>query len=335
MPNRQTLFELAVRHTLDREQSRRLLHLLYPPTPPANLHALLARGVAMLAALLFGLGVIMWVAANWESMGRLLRFGLLQTLVLVMCGGAALRAQARAPLALVGMLGMGALWAYFGQTYQTGADPWQLFALWALLALPLCLASRSDLLWTPWVLISISAINLWLYTRLGYHWRMEESDLGLHLLLFLMLAALCLVLGPPLRRWTGAGIWSWRTALLLGIKLVAITGLAALFADEVLVQYFLALVLLGAIFAVLATPRQFDIFGLSAAALGLDTLLVCGMARLLLDGGSGDKIGLFLLLTLFAVAVLIGTVKLVMFLLHRASANGADGAANHDHTGAA
>ena len=41
------------------------------------------------------------------------------------------------PMGLLAMLGMGALFAYFGQTYQTGADPWQLFALWAALSLPL------------------------------------------------------------------------------------------------------------------------------------------------------------------------------------------------------
>lgn len=334
MPSHLTLFELAARHALDRGQTRRLLNLAIPATPPANLQALLARGVATLAALLFGLGVVMWVAANWESMGRVLRFGLLQALVLAMCCGAALRLQARAPLALVGMLGMGAVWAYFGQTYQTGADPWQLFALWALLGLPLCLASRSDLLWTPWVLICVTAINLWMFTLLGYSLELKGSDLGLHLLLFFMLAMLCLALGPPLRRWTGAGIWSFRTALLLGIKLIAVTGLAGLFADKALAQYFFALLLLGVIFATLAHPRLFDIFGLATVALGLDALLVCGLGRLLLDDRSGDKIGHFMLLTLFAVALLGGTVKLVMFLLNRAGNIGNIGSiGNGGHSG--
>ena len=43
-------------------------------------------------------------------------------------------------LGLLALLGIGGLFAYFGQTHQTGADPWQLFALWAALVLPLRLA---------------------------------------------------------------------------------------------------------------------------------------------------------------------------------------------------
>ncbi len=37
---------------------------------------------------------------------------------------------------LLATLLLGVFLALFGQTYQTGADPWQLFANWALLILP-------------------------------------------------------------------------------------------------------------------------------------------------------------------------------------------------------
>ncbi len=42
----------------------------------------------------------------------------------------------RQALLLALALNIGALLALVGQTYQTGADPWQLFATWALLLLP-------------------------------------------------------------------------------------------------------------------------------------------------------------------------------------------------------
>ena len=70
---------------------------------------------------------------------------------------AAARPALRVPGALAALLATGALFAYFGQTYQTGADPWQLFALWALLTLPLALAARSDALWLPWCLVAMAA----------------------------------------------------------------------------------------------------------------------------------------------------------------------------------
>ncbi|MBK6999474.1 MAG: DUF2157 domain-containing protein [Rhodoferax sp.] len=89
---------------------------------PADLALWLPRGVAVLAAALGGLGVVMWIAANWESMGRVGHFALLQGLVLASGLGAGLIQAARLPLGLLAMLGIGALFAYFGQTYQTGAD---------------------------------------------------------------------------------------------------------------------------------------------------------------------------------------------------------------------
>ena len=84
-----------------------------------------------------------------------------------MAVGAAWRPAARAPLALLALLGIGGLFAYFGQTYQTGADPWQLFAWWAALALPLCLGVRSDVLWAPWAAVAVGAISLWVHAHTG------------------------------------------------------------------------------------------------------------------------------------------------------------------------
>ena len=48
--------------------------------------------------------------------------------------------------------------------------------------------------------------------------------------------------------------------------------------------------------AVMARPRTFDVYGLSAVALGLNTLLVAGLARMLFRLGGGDPIGPLLLL---------------------------------------
>jgi len=59
-------------------------------------------------------------------------------------------APAEAGLASMMPSSIGGLFAYFRQTYQTGADAWQLFALWAALGLPLCLGVGSVVPWAPW-----------------------------------------------------------------------------------------------------------------------------------------------------------------------------------------
>ena len=125
--------------------------------------------LAVVAAIFLGLGVIFWVAANWQDWGRLTQLVLLQAVLAVAVLGAVLVPQhtkLRAALLLLAMLVLGGLLAFVGQTYQTGADPWQLFAAWAALSLLWVLVVRSDALWTFWVLITGAAIALWSGTGL-------------------------------------------------------------------------------------------------------------------------------------------------------------------------
>ena len=161
MDLRSGLAQLAAEHRLDAAAMRRL-QAIAGLGDGAQQPRRERRGfVAVLAAALGGLGVVFWVAANWQTLGRFGRFALLEGFVLAMCVGALWKPAARAPLGLVALLAIGALFAYFGQTYQTGADPWQLFAVWALLSLPLCIAARSDVLWAPWALVVMTGISLW------------------------------------------------------------------------------------------------------------------------------------------------------------------------------
>jgi uncharacterized membrane protein len=278
--------------------------------------------IAVLAAALVGLGLVMWVAANWNDFGRMGRFGLLQATVLAMCIGAALSERARSPLGLLALIAIGGLFAYFGQTYQTGADPWQLFALWAVLALPLCIGARSDVLWAPWALVAAVAISLWLHAHTGHMWRAEPSDWPAYLAAWLACAALVLALGPLAQPWTGAGSWSMRTAGTLAVGMVTVSGILALLHDSVAPQYGVALLLFAGGALALAATRLFDVFVLSAVMLGLDTLLVGGMARgLFLRGGTGDPIGKLFIIGLAAAGLLALSVTLVM----RVSARRRDG----------
>jgi uncharacterized membrane protein len=138
-------------------------------------------------ALLAGAGVIFFVAYNWQSLGRYARFGMLEALILaatlyaLVVGLGALRAQAAL---LFAVLVQGGLLALLGQTYQTGADNYELFLAWALMALPWVLAAR----WAPqwglwWTLINL-ALALYLFqvldpVRLLFFGRMRPGALVL------------------------------------------------------------------------------------------------------------------------------------------------------------
>ena len=285
---------------------------------PSTLPVWLPRGVAVLAAALGGLGVVMWIAANWASMGRVGHFAMLQGLVLVMGVGAALKPAARGPLGLLALLGIGALFAYFGQTYQTGADPWQLFGLWAVLAMPLCWGARSDVLWAPWALVVVTAISLWAHTYSGHRWGVEADQLRVHLAAWTAGFALIAALSPASSRFTGAGVWSFRTAVTLTVAAITLTALGGLFHKPVQAQYVLGLLVFVVGLALLNTRDLFDIFAISAVALGVNALLAAGLARALFDNGEGgDWAGKLMLMGLIAAGLLAGTVSGILSLARR------------------
>ena len=105
--------------------------------------------------LFFGVSLLIaavgyFVAYNWDEMGRFAKIALLEVgvvvavLVAVRFGSEDLRGRA----ALLGaVLLTGPLPAFIGQTYQTGADTYELFRAWALLALPWVLVARWRTVW--------------------------------------------------------------------------------------------------------------------------------------------------------------------------------------------
>jgi len=319
---RLVLFEWAAGRGLDARASRRLQHLAGFGAEPGGLGAGLARGFAVLAAALAGFALVMWVAANWDTFGRGGRFALAQGALAVLGLGAWAWPAARAPLGLAALFAIGALFALFGQTYQTGADPWQLFALWALLALPLCLGVRSDVVWTPWVVVAMAGVSLWASAHTGQRvWRgLDGAGTTVHLAAWAMSLLLVLATGPAWRGRTGAGPWALRTAITLAAFGITVSALIGLFGDDVDPLYPLGLLLAGAAAWGLSQRVAFDVYALSAVVLAFDALLVCGLGRLLFDGADADPISASLLLSVVAAGLLAVSVRWVMRVFHRLGA---------------
>ena len=200
----------------------------------SELHAwrqFLARSTLWLGVLLLGSAAICWVAANWQDMSKVQRFAGAQTLLAVCALAAAwaglrLRTAAGARgaipgalLALAGIL-LGALLALLGQTYQTGADTWELFAWWAVLLLPWALAAASQAVWLLWTLVVNVAMVLWLGERVFSWWGL----LGATYLPALIVAGLNLAM---LAGWELAAR-RWRASTLVGPRLLAALAIGAL-----------------------------------------------------------------------------------------------------------
>ncbi|WP_350998136.1 DUF2157 domain-containing protein [Shewanella sp. TB7-MNA-CIBAN-0143] len=165
---------------------------VYPHPNAKNWQLLIANILLYLGVLLFGAGVIFFMAFNWDALSHLNKFAIVETIFALFIGGFYLNNRAQKKqylqqksqhdqyhlqaqhnqqtygwsLANAMLLGasimLGALLALVGQTYQTGADPWQLFAIWAVLILPFAYIAGFDLLWLLVVVLLNVSLGLYL-----------------------------------------------------------------------------------------------------------------------------------------------------------------------------
>lgn len=120
---------------------------------------LLWAGTLFLAA-----SLVFFLAYNWQDLGHYAKFALAEGAVLLALAGVWHQGLERpgGKAALLGAsLALGALLALVGQTYQTGADTYELFASWALMLLPWVLLGRCAPLWLLWLLLVNLAIVLY------------------------------------------------------------------------------------------------------------------------------------------------------------------------------
>lgn len=253
------------------------------------------------AAGLIGFGIVLWIAANWDDFGKLGRFAIVASSVGLSALAAAALQRARAGASLTGVLAIGGLLALTGQTYQTGADPWQLFAIWAALALPWALAARHDAVWALWVAVAATAIPLWGHSEMGIEFLQRATAV---LPMWLASLAVCGLVSPTprLARWTGETKWSFRLAVAMAVILVSTTAVAALFTGSgAPAVYLLGLVLIIAGAAAFAMMSPFDLPLLAATTLALDALLICGFSKSVLYGR--ETFGQMLLIGLVSAGI--------------------------------
>jgi uncharacterized membrane protein len=120
-----------------------------------------------LAVALAGAGVVFFVAANWQALGRFGKFALVEAAIVLALGACWYFGLAsRAGKAALGAAALctGALLALVGQVYQTGADTWELFAAWAVAIAVWVAVARMPALWLLWLGLVNIALALYFNT---------------------------------------------------------------------------------------------------------------------------------------------------------------------------
>lgn len=266
----------------------------------------LAGGAALLAVILAAAALVFWVASQWGGWAPDARLWLARGAL----AGTSLAASALAwragrwvdlPAGLAAAC-TGALLALVGQAYQTGADAWPLFLLWAGLSLPWLLLLRTVF---PWLLCAaLLNLALGLYLSSGAASWLDWDDSRT----FLGLAALnaCLLV---LAEWAGARLDDpWRlarrlaaAALLWGLWMAGFPAALDMGAGPAPWLPVLSVAVLAALYWVYARRRR----DLAVGALALLTGL--GLVWLWLWPHADDMLtmlGLILLLLALGLAAL-------------------------------
>lgn len=149
------------------------------------------RVLTWLGAIAIAAAAACFIGANWQAFGRFAKFsfvevGLVAALALACWRGLDVP-LGRAALFVAALLTGGTL-ALVGQVYQTGADTFELFAIWAAAILVWVVAGRQPALWLLWLALVDVAIVLYFRTSVARGIVLAE-------LLFAPRPALWLVIG--------------------------------------------------------------------------------------------------------------------------------------------
>jgi uncharacterized membrane protein len=264
-------------------------------------------------------GVIYFFAYNWAALHRFGKMGLLLVALVGACVAAWRLGEGLAgqfALLFAAVL-VGPLLAVYGQAYQTGADPYELFLGWSLLVLPWVALARFGPLWLLLLLLVDTGLALY-----G-----EQVAEGRDTMLLLMLA---LVNGGA---WLAHELLARRVSWLNGRWLPRVLAVMTLGPLLVLAEALVLspgnadpenLVALGLLGGVMVAAYVFhhrvhsELFLLTLDAVCVMTLLTTFIGRALFQL-DGFEVGIFFVMA----ALIIGEVGLSVWWL-RAEARGAE-----------
>ena len=241
-------------------------------------------------AALMGAALVCFIAYNWSELGRWFRFVLIEGALLLSAVAAfVFMAQQRShrAAAVLAFLTLGGLLAFTGQTYQTGADTYQLFVAWAALGLLWVIATQWWGLWLVWLIVVELALHIWaLGDARWFRWldRIDEPTM-----LLTAVNTLIFVAFYAARRFAHLNVpWLWRCAVTLAIASASVAGIKWVKSD--LTPLLLCAVVLGGLWlwASRVGSRHFEPWVLYLAGFGGVGVITMAIGRLLTSGANND-----------------------------------------------
>jgi uncharacterized membrane protein len=262
----------------------------------------------LLGSLSIVFALLFFIAYNWQDIGRFAKFGLVQVFMLLALAAYwkwNLHPFAGKVALMVASIALGVLLALYGQTYQTGADPWQLFFNWCLLMLPWTLIARFPALWILWLtLLNLSCVLYYKTFNGIFATYFSETELLWLLLAINTLAFICWEFLTPKLPWLNES-WALR-AIALGSGTPATwLALHSIFAYNAgILPLLMWAAFIGGLFFYYR-KRKVDLFMLAGGCLSGIVVIVSLVAKGL-SSNIGVDAGIFLLLAILVVGLSTG-----------------------------
>lgn len=270
-----------------------------------NWYAFIDKTLLILGGLSLAFSLMFFVAYNWNDIGKFAKFGLVQFAIIGAIGCywklGADKLSAKVSL-LVGAILVGVLLALYGQTYQTGADPWQLFFSWALLLIPWALLGRFAAIWVVWLLLVNLSLVLYHQTIRGAFWLLFDAEESLLWLLFIFngLALITWEVLIPRFEWLST---RWAVRLLAMVSGSSITWLVILAIFESRNSDFVSILIwlcwMPTLYFVYRKIRQ-DLFMLAGMCLSGIMVVISFLSHAILNG---FEAGGFLLIAIVLIGI--------------------------------
>ncbi len=133
--SRKDIHDIATKLELNESSSRKLLKTAFPP-PSLKVWKEFAEKVLLLGVVFILARIIFFFAYNWKSMGRFFKFAIVELLIIIssfITWKYGLNRNVGKASVTAGSILIGVLLALIGQTYQSGADTYELFITWGII----------------------------------------------------------------------------------------------------------------------------------------------------------------------------------------------------------
>lgn len=309
--NRKELDAFAAHYGLSTDAVEAALSLADARPTRADVERFGVRVLHLAGVLSIAAGVVFFVAANWAALGVFGRFALVEGALVATVALALWRPPPQAVgryALLLAFIVTGALFALFGQTYQTGADVYELFLNWSLLGLVLVVAAQWSVVWAAWTLVLNVALVLFCAARpeAGLFWRVLSGwDLGLsHLLLVPLAVNVVLWLASVTledSRWSHlAPGWLGRFALACAVAYGTWAAMIVVLRDAGPGEGFVGLIVPVVVLAGITMHtmrRRVDVFPLAL----IEASLIVLSTTAIVEYGDFDEVGLLFVISAWLV----------------------------------